>query len=74
MKFFSKNTYKILILTQKDEESSRKKNLCWFSWKDFDSKKVEDHCHLSGKYKRPAHEFFNVNVKQKMSVFSISIS
>ena len=31
--------------------------------------KVRDHCHLTGKYRGPAHSTCNVNVTQKQSIF-----
>ena len=31
--------------------------------------KVRDHCHLTGKYRGPAHYYCNINVKQKNSSF-----
>ena len=37
--------------------------------KEILSDKVRDHCHLTGKYRGPAHNVCNINVKQKDSSF-----
>ena len=39
-------------------------NIRWFCEKDIGSNKVRDHCHLTGKYKGPAHQKSILNVKQ----------
>ena len=44
-------------------------NICRFCEKNFKSDKVRDHCHLTGKYRGPAHNTCNINVKQKDSNF-----
>ena len=31
--------------------------------------KVRDHCHLTGKYRGPAHQKYKRNVTQKQSIF-----
>ena len=40
-----------------------------FVQKIFESDKVRDHCHLTGKYRSPAHNTCNKNAKQKDSNF-----
>ena len=40
-----------------------------FVKKNIESDKVRDHCHLTGKYRGPAHNTCNINVKQKDSNF-----
>ena len=40
-----------------------------FLKKKIDFDKVRDHCHLTGKYRGPAHNTCNANVKQKDSKF-----
>ena len=40
-----------------------------FAKKNIESDKVRDHCHLTGKYRDPAHKVCNINVKQKDSNF-----
>ena len=69
MAFYFKNTKKYIIMTEKDEEDYRDKNICRFCEKIIESDKVRDHCHLTGKYRVPAHNTCNINVKQKDSNF-----
>ena len=47
----------------------RNTNICWFCEKEILDNKVRDHCHLTGKYRGPAHYYCNINVKQKNSNF-----
>ena len=54
-------------MSVEDEKHNRDNNVCRSREKNVD--KVRDHCHLTGKYKRPAHTKCNVNVKQKQSNF-----
>ena len=53
--FFFKNTKKYDIMTEEFEEDCRNNNICRFCEKDILSDKVRDHCHLTGKYRGPAH-------------------
>ena len=69
MAFYFKNTKKDIIMTQKDKEDFGNKNICRFCEKETTSEKVRDHCHLTGKYKGPAHNVCNINVEQKDSKF-----
>ena len=69
MSFYFKNTKKDIIMTQKNKEDFENNNICRFCEKEIISEKVRDHCHLTGKYRGPAHNVCNINVKQKDSNF-----
>ena len=69
MAFYFKNTKKDIIMTEEDEEDFRNDNICRFCEKVIESDKVRDHCHLTGKYRGPAHSKCNINVTQKQSNF-----
>ena len=68
MAVYFKKTKKEIIMTQEDEEKY-KNNICRFCEKNIESDKVRHHCHLTGKYRVPAHNVCNINVKQKDSNF-----
>ena len=69
MAFLFKNTQKDTILTDKDEEDYKNNNICRFCERQILSDKVLDHCHLTSKYRGPAHNTCNIKVKQKDSNF-----
>ena len=69
MTFYFKNTKKDIIMTEKDEEDYKNNNICRFCEKNIESENVRDHCHLTGKYRGPAHSKCNINVTQKQSNF-----
>ena len=69
MASYFKNTKKDINMKQKDEEDYRNDNICRFCEKEILSDKVRDHCHLTGKYRGPAHSKCNINVTQKQSKF-----
>ena len=69
MSLWFKNTKKDINMTKEDEEDYRNNNVCRFCEKEIVSDKVTDHCHLTGKYRGPAHKICNINVKQKVSNF-----
>ena len=69
MAFFFKNTKKDIDMTQEDVENFENNNVCRFSEKEILSEKVRDHCQLTGKYRGPAHNTCNINIKQKDSNF-----
>ena len=60
---FFKNIKKDIVMTEDDEKNYRTKNICRFCEKEIISDKVRDHCHLTGKYRRSAHNTYNINVK-----------
>ena len=68
MTFYFKETKKDIIMKQEDEEDFTNNNICRFCEKEILSDKVRDHCNLTGKYRGPAHNTCNINVKQKDSI------
>ena len=64
MAFCFKNTKKDIFMTEEDEEDFRNNTVCRFCEKEILPDKVRDHCHLTGKYRGPAHNTCNLNVKQ----------
>ena len=69
MAFYFENTKKDIVMTEDDEADYRNFNNCGFCEKEIVSDKVRDHCHLTGKYRGPAHNTCNINVTQKQSNF-----
>ena len=69
MAFYFKNTKKDIIMTPAHEKDYQNKNICRFCEKFIESDKVRDHCHLTSKYRGPAHSKCNINVTQKQSIF-----
>ena len=69
MTFYFKNTNKDINKVERDEEDCRNNNIRRFCENKIIENKVGDHCHLTGKYRGPAHSKYNVNVKQKQSNF-----
>ena len=69
MAFYFKNAKKDIIMTEENQEDYRKNNICRFCEKNIESDKVRDHCHLTGKYRGPAHSICNINVTQDQSSF-----
>ena len=69
MGFYFNNTKKDIVMTENDEEDYRSNNICRFCEKEIVSDKVRDHCHLTGKYRGPAHNTCEINVEQKDSNF-----
>ena len=59
-----KHFNKILIMTTLENEEFERTNICWICGKliDFDEK-VRGHCHITGKYRGPAHWSCNINLK-----------
>ena len=67
MAFYFKETEKDIIMTKENEEDFKNNNICRFCEKETLIDKIRDHCHLTGKYRGPAHNICNINVKQKDS-------
>ena len=69
MNFWFKNTKKDIIMTEEDQYDFENNNICRYCEKYIETDKVRDHCHLTGKYRGPAHSDCNLKVKQKDSNF-----
>ena len=69
MAFYFKNIKKDNNMTDEDEEDYRNNNVCRFCEKFIESDKVRDHCHLTGKYRGPAHINCKIIVTPKQSNF-----
>ena len=67
--FYFKNTKKDINMKDEDEEDYRNIDVCRFCEKEIITDKVRDHCHLTGKYRGPAHSKCNSNATQKQSSF-----
>ena len=65
MSFYFKNTKKVIVMTEDDEEDYTNNNISRFCEKEILSEKVRDHYYLTGKYRGPSHNACNINVKQK---------
>ena len=61
--FYFKNTKKDTIVTKENEEEYKKSIIGTFCEKEIISDKVRNYCHLSGKYRGPAHNSCNIGVK-----------
>ena len=67
-------------MTEKEEEEEEEEedytiiNICQLCQKNIESDKVRDHCHLTVKYRGPAHSICNINVTQKQSNFFYHLS
>ena len=67
--FYFKNTKKDIIMAQEDKKDFDNKKISRFCEKGILSDKVRDPCHLTGKYRGPAHNTRNKSVQQKDSNF-----
>ena len=69
MNFWFKNTSEDIIMTEEDKQDFENDNICRYCEKYIETNKVRDHCHLTSKYRGPAHNECNLQVKQKDSNF-----
>ena len=69
MAFCFKNTKKDIVMTEDDEKDYRNNIICRFCEKEILSDKVRDNCHLTCRYRRPAQNTCNINIRQKYSNF-----
>ena len=56
-------------MTEKDEEDYKNNDVCRLCEKNSECDKFRDRCHLSGRYRGPAHSLCNISVTQKQSNF-----
>ena len=54
-------------MTEKDKEDYKNKNICRYCGKEILSDKARNHCHLTGKFRGPAQNTCNINVRLKQS-------
>ena len=69
MNFWFKNTNNDIIMTEENKQDFENNDICRYCEKFIEINKVRDHCHLTGKYRGPAHNECNLQVKQKDSNF-----
>ena len=69
MNFWFKNTKIDINMTEEDKQNFENNSICRYCEKYIETDKVRDHCHLTDKYRGPAHNDCNLNVKQKDSNF-----
>ena len=68
MAFYFKNTKIVIIMTEQDVKDYINNNICRFREKEISIDEVKDHCHLTGKYRGPAHNTCNINVTQQQRI------
>ena len=56
-------------MTEEVEEDFKNNNNCRFCEKEIFTDKVRGHCHLTGKYRRPAQKTCIISVTHKQSKF-----
>ena len=50
-------------MTKKDEENYQNSNDCWICNEKIIKDKVRDHCHITGKFRDPAHKECNSKLR-----------
>ena len=63
MEFYFRSTTKDIIKTKEDIENFVNNNICRLCEKEIIDNQVRDHCHLTRKYRGPAHSKCKINVK-----------
>ena len=69
MAFYFKNPKKDIIMTEENEENFKNNKICRFCEKETIYDEARDHCHLTGKYRGPAHSICNINVTPDTRIF-----
>ena len=69
MNFWFDKTNKDIIMTEENKQDFENDNIRRYCEKYIETNKIRDHCHLTGKYRGPAHNECNLQVKQKDSNF-----
>lgn len=52
---------KSLIMTENNYENSKQSTKCWICKKQYNKEDVDDHCHISVKYRGSVHKDCNLN-------------
>ena len=66
-----KKTNKKMEITEKEQENFNLATECYICKKELNNDKVRDHCHFTGKYRGPAHNNCNFNLKEKINFIPI---
>ena len=67
MKKFNKD----LVMSIEENEDFERRGVCWICGGLIDDNKVRDHCHITGKYRGPAHSSCNINLKISNKFFVV---
>ena len=67
MAFYFKDTKKYSIMTDDDREDYKTIDICRFCGKNIGTDKIRGHCHLTDKYRGPAHSVCKINVTQQQT-------
>ena len=69
MAYLFKITINDISMPKQGGEDYKNNNICRFCEEEIITDKVIDHCHLTEKYRGPAHSKCNIDVTQKQSNF-----
>ena len=58
-----KHFMKTLIMTNGDDEIYNNSHICWICKQELNMDKVRDHCHVTGKFRRAAHNQCNLKLR-----------